>query len=254
MRTVVLVPRRDGKADRDRLWAFTRAWWTEHVQLPIVEGHHLATEGPFNRATAINRAAHADEAGDWDVAVIIDSDVLCDGGQVHAAVRCAHRTGAMTVGFTERLHLNGGGTAKVLAGYAGNWRPFARVVAMESVSSCVAVRRDLWDRVGGFDEAFVGWGWEDVAFRIHAEAEAAMPVVRIGGQLWHLHHVVSAGNNRDEPTFQANEARGAAYKAHQWDPAAVAAVRAMPCTVPVGLADPDQAAHAQAKQRQLVYR
>lgn len=241
-RTAVLVPRRDGRPDRDKLWAFTRGWWTEHVQLPIIEGHHLATEGPFNRSAAINRAA--DAAGDWEVAVVIDADVLLDPGQVHAAVACAARTGAMVVGFTERLHLNGGGTAKVVKGWRGNWRPYARIVAMESVSSCVAVRRDLWTKVGGFDEAFAGWGWEDVAFRIHAEAIAAHPVVRIGGALWHLHHVTSAGNNPDEPTFVANRRRGEAYKALQWQPDAIAALRATPCELPADLLDPDQQPHA----------
>lgn len=220
----MLVPRRDGKADRDALWAFARGWWVDQVGLPIVEGHHDATEGPFNRALAINRAAALAEP--WDVAVVIDADVLLDPGQVHSAVACARRSGHLVVGFTERLHLNGGGTAKVLAGFDGNWRPYARIVAIESVSSCVAVRRDLWDQVGGFDPAFVGWGWEDVAFRIHAEAIDAHPVIRMGGPMWHLHHLVSDGNNPDEVTFQANRARGEAYKALQWQPDAIAALRA----------------------------
>lgn len=241
-RAVVLVPRREGKADRDALWAFARGWWADHVGLPIIEGHHDAAEGPFNRALAINRAALLAEP--WNVAVVIDADVLLDPGQVHSAVGCARRTGHLVVGFTERLHLNGGGTAKVIAGYDGNWRPYARIVAMESVSSCVAVRRDLWDQVGGFDPAFVGWGYEDVAFRVHCEAIDAHPVVRIGGPMWHLHHQVSGGNNRDEPTFTANEARGAAYKEAMWDPEAMRRVRQTPnslCAVAAvaGLHDPD---------------
>lgn len=226
MRTVVLVPRRAGRPDRDALWAFTEAWWTERVGYPITVGVHDHDEGPFNRGVAINRAAELAEP--WDVAVVIDADVVLDPGQVHSAVASAHRTGAMAVGFTERLHLNGAGTRKVLAGYTGNWRPYARIVAMESVSSCVAVRHDLWAEVGGFDPAFVGWGWEDVAFRIHCEAVAAHPIIRAGGAMWHLHHQVSAGNNPDEATFQANRNRGEAYKRLQWQPDALAHLRAAP--------------------------
>jgi hypothetical protein len=220
-------------ADRDRLWRFTRDWWQRELDAagltrwPIVEGHH-DDGGPFNRSAAVNAAARrADEVlgRPWQVAVIIDADVLVGLHQVVPAVAAA-AAGRVGIAFTERLHLDRHGTAKVLEGWRGNWRRHARLVAMESCSSAVTCGRELWEQVGGFDEQFVGWGWEDVAFRVHAEAVAAHPLVRIGGPLWHLHHLVSAGNNRAEPTFRANQARGEAYVAHQWDPDALAELRA----------------------------
>ena len=72
--TVILVPRRDDNGYRDELWAWTKAWWErEQSHMPIIEGYH--TDGLFNRSAAINTAARI--AGDWDVAVIIDADVIC---------------------------------------------------------------------------------------------------------------------------------------------------------------------------------
>lgn len=164
----------------------------------------------------------------WDVALIIDADVLVDPRQAVRSVEVAYEQGVFTVGFTDRWNIGPRGTKKVMDGWVGNWKPHSRQVAMESVSSCVAVRRDLWDRVGGFDEQFIGWGWEDVAAVIHFQAASARPLTRIGGTLWHLHHLVSSGNNREEPTFQANRARGALYKANRWNPKALDDLRRTP--------------------------
>ena len=87
MNTVILVPRRDDNGYRDELWAWTRGWWErEQSHMPIIEGYH--TEGLFNRSAAINTAAKI--AGDWDVAVIIDADVICSPDRVKEAVTVAY--------------------------------------------------------------------------------------------------------------------------------------------------------------------
>src|SRR5688572_1048160 len=103
MKAVILVPRRDDNGPRDELWAFCRAWWEREVShLPIIEGYH--TDGLFNRSAAVNRAATI--AGAWDVAVIIDSDVICDPQRVVAAIDRAHATGSMVLPHTVRYDLS----------------------------------------------------------------------------------------------------------------------------------------------------
>ena len=216
MSVVVLVPRRAGIPDRDRLWDFTRAWWEQaHPDWKIVEGHH--DTGPFNRGAAINRAA--EDAGDWDVAVIIDGDVLIDAQPVRSGVDLARIEARMVLGFTERLHLSQRGTEKVLEGFRGNWTNRGMVVRRfrDSCSSCVIVNRELWDRVGGFDERFEGWGWEDVAFRVACETLGDGEMVKMGGTLFHLWHRTSHENSARELTFQRNKARGEAYREARFD-------------------------------------
>ena len=70
--------------------------------MPIVEGYH--TDGLFNRSAAINRAARL--AGDWDVAVIIDSDVICSPDRVKEAVEMAHTSGSMILPHSVRYDLS----------------------------------------------------------------------------------------------------------------------------------------------------
>ena len=220
---VILVPRRAGNPYRDGVWAWLEPWWAE--QFPdwrLVVGD-VGDDGPFLRSAALNAAAAA--AGDWDVALCIDADVLTDTASIRAAVAAALGTGYHVLGYNERRHLHKQGTAQILDGYRGNWTPFTRTHLTDSCSSMNAVRRDLWDKVGGFDEEFRGWGWEDIAFRIATEAASAAPLVKITGTCWHLWHPKSPENDNNQATFLANQARGTAYKQARWNWPAIQQLR-----------------------------
>lgn len=205
MRTVVLVPRRNDNGPRDRLWTFVKArlsGWEVH------EGHHPIEEGPFNRSAAINRAAAA--AGYWDVAIILDSDTVPVETQMVEAVRLAYNTNRITFAFTDYMALSKQGTRQILDGYDGSWEPFIHERMEGTCSSCVVVSRKLWDLIGGFDEEFRGWGWEDVAFSVACQAVTG-GLNRVPGPVWHLWHPpsVDAGNLLS-PIWKANRDRFAA--------------------------------------------
>lgn len=215
MKAVVLVPRRIADPHREVLWAYVRSWW-ERSPWPVIEGYHVATEGPFNRSAALNRAATI--AGDWDVAVIADGDTVVNHDQVAAAIQRAHETGRMVLAFDEWLSLDQDGTDRILRGYAGSWRPFVRWDKDNAVSSCLAVPRHLWNNLGGFDERFRGWGFEDRAFFLAARASSG--VDRIPGAAWHLWHPRSNEKNPKHADYRANQILAARYRNE--DPTAVA--------------------------------
>lgn len=211
----MLVPRRPDGGRRDQLWQFCRAWWADkHPDLKPVEGHHL--DGPFNRSTAINQAA--DMAGDWDVALIADSDVLCDPDQIDAAVTAARATGRLTLPFNRYLAMREPMTTRVLAGYDGAWTPGPELTMATHVSSLLVVPRQLWDRVGGFDERFVGWGHDDVAFAAACRVLGG-GIDRIAGDVFHLWHPHSP-ERRGNPWLTASADMAKRYHAAT-DPAAM---------------------------------
>ena len=225
MRVVVLVPIRYGKPERDRLWEFCRPRWAEFFpDWPVYEGVHGAEEGPFNRSLAVNRAAEA--AGEWDVAVVIDNDVVADPQAVRAAVEVADQTGRLVVAHDERIMLTDFGTKRVMRGEKGSWRAsrFVERIWGDSVSCVVAVARRTWDEVGGFDPGFVGWGREDTAFRIACEAVSG-PILKVSAETFHLWHPVSPEAASSSPLRQANEQRHQAYVAARWDREKVLALR-----------------------------
>jgi len=219
---VVLAPIRPDGGHRDRLWEHCRALWEQRHGWPIYEGLHL--DGPFNRSAAVNAAVEI--AGDFDVALIIDSDVICAPDSVESAVEIAGLTDRMVVAHDERVMLNKRGTEKILSGYQGSWRDRTMVERtwLDSVSCAVAVSRRLWELAGPFDERFVGWGREDTAFRISCEVETG-PIVKVCGETFHLWHPVSPEANRSSPIRQANEKRHQAYVAARGNRERVRALR-----------------------------
>lgn len=220
-RVVVLVPRRPDGAHRDRLWEFCRRPWEERGW-PIIEGGHHADEGLFNRSAAINRAAA--EAGNWDYAFIVDADVIAGDEQVIEALNRARRWDVLCFAFSAYFALDQAGTDRLLAGHLrGDWHRHARHVALNMSSSIEVVPRRLWDEVGGFDETFTGWGWEDVAFMFACGALRDGRIERTSGEVWHLWHPHSkVDRNRD--VADANEARCQPYIDAQYDAAAMRAV------------------------------
>lgn len=205
---VVLVPRRADGGHRDRLWSFAREWWlSQHPDWPVVEGDH-DDGGPFNRSAAINLAARkADElVGRWDVALIIDADIIANPEAVRAIIEIAHNENRMAVSHNRRVMLSQPMTERILDGYRGSWEARGQRVWTDSCSCCIAVSRTLWDRVGGFDEGYVGWGYEDSAFGALAIHHGG-PIHYHRSTLFHLWHPESPDAARKSPVRQANEQR-----------------------------------------------
>ncbi len=155
--------------------------------------------GPFNRSQAINRAARL--AGGWDVALIIDLDVLISIGQIVSAIEHTHATGRAVVAFDTLRLIDRPRTARIHDG--APLRPVDGTPVDGHVSCAVAVTRDLWETVGGFDERFVGWGAEDRAFWAACKTLAG-PGHRIPGPAYHLWHPYSPERDRRAPGWTAN--------------------------------------------------
>lgn len=193
MNVVVLVPRRADHGRRDKLWEFVlHRWQTEQPRWLVANGYHA--EGPFNRSAAINQAARA--AGDWDIAIVADSDSFVGNAQIEAAVETCARTGQMTLAYDRFAYLSREMSDRVMAGYLGDWTAGVEWSLPGTCSSMVVVTRDVWDEAEGFDEGFVGWGGEDIAFSHKAQTFGG-GLQRIPGFVWHLWHAPAVHTAED---------------------------------------------------------
>ncbi|GMU51005.1 MAG: hypothetical protein AMXMBFR33_01510 [Candidatus Xenobia bacterium] len=222
MRIVILCPRRAGIPERDLIWErLKKRWALLHPKLRVYEGHH--DRGPFNRSAAINRAARAaDRDGRWHFAVIIDSDIFIPVGQLEAALKRARTTGRVTWAFRRWRGLDRASTDRLVRDQAGllaqglDGADLDHLVEKTnplSWSCCFVVPRPVWDDLGGFDERFRGWGWEDMAFQsavcgLHGHE-------RIDGDVFHLWHPLTPErgkrNGRYQVDFLRNSILGRRY-------------------------------------------
>jgi hypothetical protein len=184
-----------------------------YVARPVV----VATnEGPFHKARAVNEAV-AGLPPDIKTLVLNDADSLCYRSAIASATAAAESGPGLVFAFTEYRKLGDEQTARCetwrSALYANEWG--GGQPTSES-HGCVVMSRATFNEVGGYDERFTGWGYEDLAFNIACEAR--WPSRRTGWPLVHLWH----------PPAEENPANGelyARYEAARGDLAALNALR-----------------------------
>jgi len=223
-KAAVLVPRRADGGHRDRLWTHVLDRWKAE-RLPVIEGHHHT--GPFSRSAAINTAAATarDYLPGVQVYVIADSDTICPPAQVTAAIELAAADpSGMALGYEDWCGLDLRQTAAVLADPSidpATLAPFRERYHRHTVSSLVAVTAQTFDLLDGFDERFVGWGWEDSSFG-HTVAQLAgyeswHELPRVPGAVYHLRHPLAARTPEAMRLRRANRRRFADYQAASGD-------------------------------------
>lgn len=159
-------------------WRDTSPWRRivmEHVvehykrELPIDELQIVDAGGePFNRGASKNLGVARSSS---DVLVIADADTLVPGANLRAAVDFA-RTHSVVVPFDSLIGLSQHGTELMLRGEIGpfaNWRDETpEHVELDwrrrSDGGVNVLTREAFELAGGFDERFVGWGFEDSSF------------------------------------------------------------------------------------------
>jgi hypothetical protein len=208
VRAAIMVPRRAGDLVRDRSWEYVRRHW-EPLGLPIHEGHH--DDGPFNAAAARNAAAES--AGDWEVAVFADADtVMVDHEPVRRAIAQAAKTGQMVRPYARYWILDQGASEALMSTGRAPRSTGARLLrAGQAHGGVNVVPRALWDKVGGYDERFRGWGSEDTAFELACTVLGGFRQTQ--GDVYHLWHPISADRSTADPGFQANVALRHRYEA-----------------------------------------
>lgn len=204
----VLLPWRSDGGHRQKLWDYLKAhYWPQLPGYRIVEG--ASPDGDFNRSAAVNDAAEK-AGGDWDVAVIADADTFVPPTHLAHAVTRAQETNKLVLAFDTVIELTEECTTSILAtGITPTALDIRNIRDTDRLtrSSMLAVTRNLWDRVGGMDEGFKGWGGDDEAYFLACRAVTGIPI-RIPGPAWHLYH---PPERRDTPQYKANLARWQKY-------------------------------------------
>lgn len=232
----ICVPwRSDNGGPRDDLWAFTKWQWEYNFpDCPIYAvDSDLRHKGQFKRAWACNAAVTEALRDDrWPVLVIADADtVMTDWLYVAEAVKYAQDHRALCYAHEQRYMLGPHDTAHLLSNGTflrnptqayGSIDPVTTGPHPNTYSGVLAVNIELWVDVRGFDQRFVGWGFEDLAF-MHACGTMG-ELQRAPGTCLHLWHPTKVEEREEQPHYLDNWAVWNKYTAAAGNPVAMRAV------------------------------
>lgn len=204
MKTVLLTPYRR-TPERDRLWAFTRAWIATNYDFPLFESDSHGAR--FSPSQARNRAAKL--AGDWDVAVFHDADTIAHPEAVLAAIAQAATTDSMVIAADSHMYCDRYSTNRILmSGVPMFPRPDTfdtRGIYEKPCSGVFAVNRHVWESTGGYIDTLTGWGYEDLCFlqlcKLFAQGHTYIPG-HITLHLWHPPSVRDRDTNTNKMVWQ----------------------------------------------------
>lgn len=218
MRVACAVPWRPGQPDRERHHAIVKA----HLRSILPDAHHVDVDTgheAFCLAGCRNQGVRAAEEAACDVVVLCDADTLPEKEPLLEAVEGAadgrlHLPYRLFKGFSPK------GTAAFLSGTPAH-QCEVELQTEWSTGGIMVIQPDAWWRMGGSDERFRGWGFEDTAARVAADALLG-PTVRHDGTIYHLWHPTA--RNPASPLFKANEALMRRYAEAEGNPDAVRAI------------------------------
>jgi len=171
-------------------------------------------EGEFNRSAAINNAFSQVE--DHDIIVINDGDTVWNPSTILNGVHSLTYDGKFVIPY-DKYHIMDRPSSQallelpphtVIANSEFDYDIIAEankhVYHAPPVSGLVMMRSDDFSDIEGFDEGFVGWGEEDVAFVIRASGKLGKPL-RLREDIYHIWHPKSA--EYSQPHYKENKRR-----------------------------------------------
>lgn len=173
---------------------------------------------PFNRAAARNGGVR-NSYGGANVLVVCDADTVVDRESLRMAVKGAH-DGRLHLPYTTCRMLSPKGTEAALTGGGNVGIAEAEASYNNSIGGCVVVAYDTWREVGGWDERFTHWGFEDVAF--WCAVDTFYGTVRHPGTIHHLWH--PDGRGLGSPEYQTGLALCQRYTDARGNPEAIRAI------------------------------
>lgn len=169
---------------------------------------------PYNRSEARNNA-FGQATG--DILLIADADTVFHITQIQAGIKLIEEGAPWVIpyGLGRYYNLSQQATAAILDSPRGfipeptdpdDWE-----FKLDSWAGLLLVSREAWLTVGGYDEEFIGWGFEDVAFRTALDLRVG-PNQRTEDYVLHLWHPVTEDTRFAQPYAKVNQARYLRYQ------------------------------------------
>lgn len=210
-RTSVLIPYRPSAPERTRSYT----WLSQFLSLNLPCAEIVVADSDteiFNRAAARNKAFSQSTR---DLLVFLDADTI---PHVQGVLRILNIVDSESwgIGYDKYHALTESSTEHVFR-MISPAQPFRLLslpteFKMTSHAGVVCMTREVFEELGGYDERFRGWGYEDTAFA-NVATKLFGPPLRPGrpSVTYHLWHKHDLPDTWDQPDIKHNEALCAEY-------------------------------------------
>lgn len=145
----------------------------------------------FNRSNARNLCIKNSKN---EIAIIIDADNYISREQILIGLQVSEQTDRIVRPFNSIHYLNREATQRFISdtlNFKPTYKDYEYIppdgITMENSGGAYIVKKSTWERLGGMDEKFEGWGIEDMAFnQVHNHYYGEQ--VYIDGPNYNLHH------------------------------------------------------------------
>lgn len=184
MRQQIVLPWRDaGCSYRSHHFNWLYDYYSKEFDVIVADNN-----GEFNRSAARNVGV---DLTTCKVAVVIDADNYIPYEQIHVAVTAAERQDRLVKPFMSFGYLTEQSTAlfyKSQEDSSFTFTPeYLQAPTQNFKGGAYVMKKDLWNRLGGMDEGFIGWGGEDDAFHLNC-ANNGIRTRYVDGYDYHLFH------------------------------------------------------------------
>jgi len=197
MTVSVIIPWYDsGEPYRQKAKEYVINWWTSNF--PGFEVLVGANVGKFNRSASRNMLI---SQAYNDLLIIADADSVPQLGAIYTAIRYIDTNEGWVIPYDLYQNLSQEYTDSVYEQQLEILDPKDEDCEHQITSwaGILIAPKDAVVGVGGYDERFVGWGHEDVAFRIKLDAEYEKHTRVAEQKLRHLWHPIAKEDQFNSP-------------------------------------------------------
>lgn len=193
MRISALLPYKPGNGERDEIFKFVKKRYEElmpNIELCI----GIDNSEYFNKSRAVNKAARQ---ATGEVFIIVDTDVIFNINLIDIIISNIDNF-PWIIPFSNGYRLNAQATQRILKeAVTSN----ISISLSEVEDNCVikgalmnVMKRECFEKIGGMDERFEGWGGEDEALAYTLETICGTHG-RLNEDIYHLRHPCANVNN-----------------------------------------------------------
>ncbi|PFA67800.1 hypothetical protein CN378_09780 [Bacillus sp. AFS015802] len=195
MEISILIPFNSESEIRKRSFEWIKRYYTlAFPESDVCVG--TSTGSLFSKAEAVN---HAASVAQGEVYVIVDSDIICDPNIIKGSIKLLD-TEPWIIPYNKVLDITQNSSTEIL-----NTEPLwplpdaldtnpRNTTGVIPVGGINIIKKECFEKVGGFDERFKGWGGEDDAFASSVNTFCGH-FKRIPTSIYHLWHPTEKSKN-----------------------------------------------------------